>query len=415
MAEARSLIWAGVISLAAVRLDGMQAKMPDPLNAALVLYRQNHLAAALPLFVQAAAADSTNPTTLAWLAETLRRLEKGDSAVAVARRALALSPCHAFAHTVMGAAYNPWYRMGLDNYDSTWVHLRRAVECDPNDGNAWLNLWGEALRRGDRRLETQSLRRLVETRFLSRTALSYDRWLLRDLPPNTVLVASGDLDTYPALALQVVERLRPDVVVVNSGMLHLWWYVQEVHAKYGLPFPGDSATLAARPICGSGGADTVCLGDLVLQEWRRLAAEEKLTRPLVVEWDSMLPQGPGVLVRIGPVAMLRSRSESLVDTAAVWRSLRGIDGTDFADPIVTPNDRGAIRIASAAEQGLQLHVAWTAVVYGGALMQGGRVRDARDLLEWLRRFVRDSRLEVSQARTLVDDYAHDVEAAERKP
>ncbi|HZF25094.1 MAG TPA: hypothetical protein VEZ88_02445 [Steroidobacteraceae bacterium] len=416
MADARSLLCAGLFAVAAgASLHAMQQSKDGALNAALVFYRQNRLEEALTLFEQAATEDSTSPTTIAWFAETLRRLERVNPAVVQARRALALAPCHAFAHIVIGTAYNPQYRMGLDDYDSVWVHLRRAVDCDPNDGNGWLNIWGESLRLGDRQIEEKSLRRLIDTKFLSRTTLSYNRWLLRDLPENTVVVSNGDLDTYPALALQLTEGRRRDVVVVNLPMLHLWWYVQLVHARYGLPFPADSAMLASRPMCGTGGGDTVCLGNLVLGEWRRLAAEGKLPRPLAVPWENMMPRGPGIFVRTGPLLLLKPTAESSVDTAGVRRSLRGIEGRDFADPIVTPTDRSAVRIASASEKGMQLHLAWIAVIYGEELIRAHRLEDARDILEWVRRFAQDGALDNEASRSLVDKYSHELDAAEREP
>jgi hypothetical protein len=416
MPNSRVVLGAALLALAAPgRLLAVQEEKGGSLKQALLLYRQNQLAAALPFFEAAVTADSANPTTLAWLAETLRRLEQGERAVTVARRALKLSPCHAFAHAVIGTAYNPQFGIGLDNYDSVWVHLKRAVECDPDDGNAWLNIWGESLRRGDQRIEQQALGRLIDSKFLSRTALSYNRWILRDLPPNALLLSNGDLDTYPALALQLKEGVRRDVVVANAGMLNLWWYVLLLHARFGLPLPPDSAALATRPMCGTGGADTVCLGQLVQLEWRRQAADGRLRRPLAVMWADMVPPGPGVLVQTGAVVMVHGTARSTLDTAATWRSLRGVDGRDFADPGVTAADRSAVRLASDAQRGMPLHVAWIAVLYGEALVDAERLFEAQQVLEWVRRFARDAALDTPQTQTLIDNYVRALESAGREP
>lgn len=415
IADSRLLLCTGLLALASTPLHALQESKGTNFKAALALYRENRLGEALPLFEEAVAEDSTNPTTLAWLAETLRRVERAESAVVVARRALVLSPCHAFAHGVIGIAYNPQYGTGLESYDTAWVHLSRAVTCDPEDGNGWLNIWSEALRRGDRTIEERALRRLRETNFFSGVTLAYNRWFLRDLPPNAVILTNGDVDTYPALAFQLKDGLRRDVAVVNTSMLNLWWYVQLVHARFGLPLPADSATLATRPMCGSGGADTVCLAGLVLGEWRRLAFAGTLKRPLAALVESAVPPGPGVLVRTGPVALLRSSAPSPLDTAAVWRSLRGLDPHDFAGPGTSPMDRSAIRISSTTTQGFSLQVAWLAVLYGGELLRAQRLRDARQLLEWLRRFERESGMDTPQGREIVDGYARDVAAAEREP
>jgi len=416
MADLRRVVGAGILALTAVgSLHALQQSKQSSLKDALILYRQNRLAEALPLFDKAVTEDSTNPTTIAWQAETLRRLERYNLAVTQARRALTLSPCNAFAHEVLAAAYNPQHGVTEGNYDSVWVHLRRAVDCDPEDGNGWLNIWSEAMRRADRATEERALRRLAETGFLSRTAFSYNRWLLRDLPPNAVALSNGDLDTYPALSPQLTQGLRRDVAVVNLPMLNLWWYVLLLHERYGLPLPPDSSTLATRPMCGSGGADTVCLSRLVLIEWRRRAVDGRLGRPFAAFEDDMFPPGPGVFVRIGPLAVLRDTSPSFVDTTAIARSLRGIEGRDFADPGTTLMDRSAIRVASVAQKGMALHVAWVADLYGRELLRARRLREARDVLAWLRRFARNAELDTGQARDLIETYAQDLEAAGREP
>jgi hypothetical protein len=42
-------------------------------------------------------------------------------------------------------------------------------------------------------------------------------------------------------------------------------------------------------------------------------------------------------------------------------------------------------------------------------------RDARQLVEWLRRFERESGMDTPQGHEIVDGYARDVAAAEREP
>src|SRR6266436_3440546 len=129
LADLRRVVGAGILALTARgSLHALQQPKQSSLKDALILYRQNRLAEALPLFDKAVTEDSTNPTTIAWQAETLRRLERYNLAVTQARRALTLSPCNAFAHEVLAAAYNPQYGVTEGNYDSVWVHLRRAMD-----------------------------------------------------------------------------------------------------------------------------------------------------------------------------------------------------------------------------------------------------------------------------------------------
>jgi len=47
--------------------------------------------------------------------------------------------------------------------------------------------------------------------FLHQAALAYGRAELRTLPPDALLLTNGDMDTYPAQAVQVTEGFRTDV------------------------------------------------------------------------------------------------------------------------------------------------------------------------------------------------------------
>lgn len=67
----------------------------------------------------------------------------------------------------------------------------------------------------------------------SAAAVAYDehllfcaRLLLESCPINAILITEGDNDTYPLLFLQLVEQLRPDILVINRHLLHLPRYLQ---------------------------------------------------------------------------------------------------------------------------------------------------------------------------------------------
>jgi hypothetical protein len=58
--------------------------------------------------------------------------------------------------------------------------------------------------------------------------------MLERVPPNGVMLALGDNDTYPLWYLQLVEKKRGDVTVVTVPLLAAKWYREEVARRYKL-------------------------------------------------------------------------------------------------------------------------------------------------------------------------------------
>jgi hypothetical protein len=58
--------------------------------------------------------------------------------------------------------------------------------------------------------------------------------MLERVPPNGVMLAVGDNDTYPLWYLQLVEKKRGDVTVVTIPLLSAEWYRAEVARRYKL-------------------------------------------------------------------------------------------------------------------------------------------------------------------------------------
>lgn len=70
---------------------------------------------------------------------------------------------------------------------------------------------------------------------------------LVSLEPNSVLVVTGDNDTYPYWILQEVKNIRRDVLVLNASMAVLEGYRNRVFAEMGLPalkVDGDNVELS---------------------------------------------------------------------------------------------------------------------------------------------------------------------------
>jgi hypothetical protein len=376
-------------------MDGCGTGNPRELEEGLIFYRQNKLDQALPFLERAAQENAKNPSAHAWLAETCRRLGKKRVSVEGARKALELDPCNSFAHVILADSYNPMYgEWELANSDSTWAHLMNAIRCDSTDGNAWVSIWSESIRRGELTVMRRSLHGMIETGFLTRAALAYARWMLRGLPDRAVLITNGDMDTYPPVALQEVEHFRTDVAVVNRSLLNTVWYERFVRDHCGVPLPFEDARLdSLRPLPGEHGG-IVTISDRILREWINGKGKGALSRPIAlsVTVDTSVAAGFKDRLRMsGPFFLVvSSPAESGPDAVMLKRNLAGIVAEDFSGPFASAQDRSPVR--SAFTKQLAKNVTATALVYGELLIKAGSHSEAENMLAWADTFEKNTEL-----------------------
>ncbi|MCP4572410.1 MAG: DUF2723 domain-containing protein [bacterium] len=72
----------------------------------------------------------------------------------------------------------------------------------------------------------------------SENHLAYDyAWnILAGLDENAIIFTNGDNDTFPIWYLQMVEKFRTDVTVVNLSLVNLPWYIKQLRYHHGLEF-----------------------------------------------------------------------------------------------------------------------------------------------------------------------------------
>ena len=54
---------------------------------------------------------------------------------------------------------------------------------------------------------------------------------LESCAPNAILFTFGDNDTYPLWYAQEVEGVRPDIRIINTSLLGIDWYVNQLRYK----------------------------------------------------------------------------------------------------------------------------------------------------------------------------------------
>ncbi len=355
------------------------------LDEALMLYHENKLEQALPLFEQLVSQDKDNPEKHVWLAETYRRLGKKEEAVRAALRALELNPCNSFAHTVIAEALNPvmgeWTQA---NSDTTWFHLMKAVECDSTDGHPWLVIWGEAIHRGEASMMPRALRQLVDTRFLTKAALAYGYWMLRALPEKAILITNGDMDTYPPCVVQEVEGFRRDVVIVNRGTLNTKWYARFIRDHAGVPLLVDDAKLERLTAYKDDQGNLITPSDQIFRGWLEQKAKGSFDRPLTVAVTvdtSCWSMSRNNMRFAGAFLQWHDMTTAKTpDTAAMHASLEGLSPDSFTGPWVSDQDRSPIR--RMYTKNIVQNVTVTAISYSESLLQAKRFSEANRWARW---------------------------------
>jgi len=360
----------------------------DSLTQGIGLYNQNELEKALP-YLKSASEKTGDSETLAYLAETYRRLGMKEEALGAADKSLEVDPCNSFAHVTLSYLYNPMYGdWQAADRDTAWFHIQKGIECNPNDGNVWLASWTEAIYRKDRETESRSLKMLVETGFLTPAILAFNRWMLQHLPQDAILLTNGDMDTYPAVALQETEGFRRDVTVMNYSLLNTRWYQQHIQDRYNARFPMTDEELDSLKATKDKKDKLKTVASRIMGEIVKAKAENRFDRPLAISitvGDFSFEEGfKDHFVLMGAYNLWSDEeTEPNYDLDAIKTSLKSLNFNDFAGPFVSAADKSPVRIVSTRK--IALNFPNLAILVIKEKMAQNQRDEALDMLQWAQR------------------------------
>ena len=367
---------------------GCLKRKPFSLEKPLSLYYENKMEEALPLFRQAALANNNIESKL-WLAQAYYRLKMNEPADSLARVILKQEPCNSFAHTILARALMaPIEDTDISHSDSTWFHLSKAVECDSTNGNAWISIWGEAIRRGDPAMLDQSICGIAESGFITKTAFAFGQWLLQTLPKNAILITGGDMDTYPAQAVQLTKNFRTDVTIVERGLLDVSWGIRFMRDYYDLPIRFSDGQIDSLIRARSSQDNSLPIAKHIIKIWTDQIAEGSLKRPLAFAAtidESFLEIFNDRLQFSGSFSLynpLLKKPDN--DIATIKASLDSIRDKDFSGPCVSRRDTSPIRRMYAKY--MPIYITNAALIYCEELIKQKKTEAATEILDWARAF-----------------------------
>jgi tetratricopeptide (TPR) repeat protein len=211
--------------------------------------------------------------------------------------ALRTAPDNAVLHLRYGEALLPW-RIPPDPGGETWpsrlnravVELQRSLALDPRSAEPHLALYLAYFAQGQQTEADDQLQEMFLKSFFPPPLLDYAWDLLTGVDSGAYVLTRGDIDTYPALMLQAITHLRPDVTIVNVSLLNAPWYVRYLKDERGFPVSFTDEQLETL-----GSAYSLRRGRTIGPGWRVLDAAFDNRSPTGGPFYFAITAGPDVM------------------------------------------------------------------------------------------------------------------------
>lgn len=112
--------------------------------------------------------------------------------------------------------------------------VEKAYAINPDRPDTYYPFLSKAEIEGDEKALNNFAQKLYNSKDISPWLYNYNYNVLMSVKPNAILFTNGDNDTYPALILQQVHNVRPDVTLINVSLSRIEKYLQNKFNSRGI-------------------------------------------------------------------------------------------------------------------------------------------------------------------------------------
>lgn len=128
------------------------------------------------------------------------------------------------------------YNLGLRDVEKSNFHLKKAQELGPNRVELFDDLTNYYELRRDKKNSETIAKKWFASNDISPGIYTWNYNMLQSVDDNAILLTVGDNDTYPAWILQRAKGIKPNVSVVNLGLIRLDDYRKTYFKELGIPY-----------------------------------------------------------------------------------------------------------------------------------------------------------------------------------